>query len=230
MSKSSQALQWLTNRNKILVAICLVFGFAIFAYAYQSMRNSTGLGALNEPVFDWMSSHRYPLITTMMSVATTTASPMFFIIIVSVGSSLWIFRKKEIWRPLLMIIAVGSSAMVSTLVKSLIANPRPDITSMVPPIETSYSFPSGHTISTIVFLLTTGYLFYSRYKAKDKKFWECIWILATIIGTLIIAISRLYLGYHWLTDVVASIGLGLIIFSFVIITDKYVMRRGKLEN
>ncbi len=230
MSKCLQPFNWLTKRQKIFVITCLVFGIAIFAFAYQGMRSLSGLGALNQQILDWMSFHRYPSITTLMSIVTTTASPTFFIIIVSVGSSLWIFRKKEIWRPLLMIIAVGSSAMVSTLVKSLIANPRPDIASMVPPIETSYSFPSGHTISTIVFLLTTGYLFYSRYKAKDKKFWLCIWALATIIGTGIIAISRLYLGYHWLTDVTASIGLGLIIFGLVIITDNYVMRRGRLEN
>ena len=106
-------------------------------------------------------------------------------------------------------------------------NGRPAQINMIAPFEMDYSFPSGHTISVIVCLLVLGYLIYSRHYSSGRFFG---WAIITIIGTAIVAISRLYLGYHWLTDVVASIGLGFIILALVIFIDRiFVSRFKKLE-
>ena len=98
-------------------------------------------------------------------------------------------------------------------------NDRPSQINMIQPFETDFSFPSGHTIGTVVFLLVIGYLLYSRHFSGGKLIG---WIILAFFGTAVIAISRLYLGYHWLTDVVASVGLGLIILAVIIIIDKIV--------
>jgi len=69
--------------------------------------------------------------------------------------------------------------------------------------------------------LVMGYLIYSR-KLTRNRFYS--WIIYATIGTGLIALSRLYLGYHWLTDVVASIGLSLMILTIVIIIDILINR------
>jgi undecaprenyl-diphosphatase len=73
-------------------------------------------------------------------------------------------------------------------------------------------------------LLVIGYLIYSR-SFGTFKFW--VWICIAAIDTGIIALTRLYLGYHWLTDVVASAGLALIILAIVIVVDVIFVKRFK---
>jgi len=219
--------KWLSVRWKIVISACIIFGLIILLSAFIGMIEQSGIGEYNQIILDWMSTHRDPMINNIMQIATTTASPTFFVIAVSTGSFLWAYKKREIWRPFLMAITMAITAGLSSAIKSLTMNERPPIIDMVPPLEMDFSFPSGHTLSTFVLLMVTGYLFYSRYRDKDKYFWLVVWIIATISGTTIIAVSRLYLGYHWLTDVAGSVGLGLILFAIVIIVDKFVTRRKK---
>ncbi len=224
MKPNARKRPLMSKSTAIMLALLVAAGIAIFALAFISRQQTTGIGELNNMLLSWFSTHRTPMLDTIMKVTTSTASPSFFVLIASVGSFYWAYKKREIWRPFLMTIAIIVSASASSIIKLIIQNNRPEIFDMVPPIETSFSFPSGHTLSTFVFLLATGYLFYSRYLGKDKFFWLATWLSATTLGTFIIAITRLYLGYHWFTDVFASIGVGLIIFAAVIFVDKIFIR------
>lgn len=213
--------KWLSKKYTVFVIITILVGILLFYLAYIGMKSSTGIGNYNKIILSWLSTHRNPFINSIMQIATTTASPTFFVIIVSIITFAWAYKKREIWRPFLLSLAVIISALTSSILKVIFKNNRPINTDMVPPFEVGFSFPSGHTIGTIVFLLVIGYLFYSRYKNSDKIFWLVCWIILTILGTFIIALSRLYLGYHWFTDIIASIGLGFIIFAIIIFIDRY---------
>ena len=119
------------------------------------------------------------------------------------------------------------AAGTSTLLKIVFMDARPPHIDMIPTFEYDFSFPSGHTIGVAVFLLVIGYLIYSRQFSK-KLFW--VWISVAVFGTSIIAFSRLYLGYHWLTDIVASVGLALIVLSIVIFVDTFFIRKYKSKQ
>jgi undecaprenyl-diphosphatase len=95
---------------------------------------------------------------------------------------------------------------------------------MIKPFETDYSFPSGHTIGITVFLMVIGYLICSRRPGTIRAI---IWIAVTMLGILAVSASRLYLGYHWLTDVIASVGLGLIVLAITIPIDRQFVDRSK---
>lgn len=218
---------WLSSKYIIFLLSILAIGLTLFVYALVNMNNFSGLGQYNESVLYWMSTHRSPAVNTIMEVLTSTASPIMFVVIVTFGSALWAFLKHEVWRPFIASATIVVSAISSSLIKILVQQSRPAEFDMVPPFETGFSFPSGHTLSTIVFLLVVGYLFYSRYHNQDKHFWLAIWMIGAISGTLIIAISRLYLGYHWLSDIIGAIGFGLIIFAATIYIDKLYAHRKK---
>ncbi len=216
---------WTTKKSVITAVICFVIGLIIFIIAYLGMRQNSGLGTFNQPVLDWMINNRNSQVTSIMEAVTTAASLQIFTVVVIGIAFVWGILKKEIWRPLAFVSSVGFAAGVSTLLKVLTANNRPPQTSMIAPFELDYSFPSGHTISVVVCLLVLGYLIYSR---RSSIVTVTSWLILALVGSAIVAISRLYLGYHWLTDVTASLGLGLIILSIIIIIDRIVINR--LEN
>ncbi len=213
---------WTTKKSVITAVICFVIGLIIFIIAYLGMRQNSGLGTFNQPVLDWMINNRNSQVTSIMETVTTAASLQIFTVVVVGIAFVWGIFKKEIWRPFIFVGSVGFVAGVSTLLKSLTANNRPPQTSMIAPFELDYSFPSGHTISVVVCLLVLGYLIYSR---RSSIVTVTSWLLLALVGSVIVAISRLYLGYHWLTDVTASLGLGLIILAIVIIIDRIVINR-----
>lgn len=213
-----------TKTSLKIAIISFVVGVIVFTLAYIDMRQKTGLGALNQPILMWMVDHRNPLVINIAKVITTIAGPLVFIAITAIIVSVWILVKREIWRPCLLAGSMGLAVTTSTILKTIIMDSRPSQTFMIPTFEVDYSFPSGHTIGMMVFLLVIGYLIYSR-NYSPKRFW--VWMITAVIGAEVIAASRLYLGYHWLTDVVASIGLGFIILTIVIVVDKLATKRFK---
>lgn len=218
--KSKEPLSF--KQGITISTISLVVGFIIFIIAYVGMKGNQGVGVFNQPLLSWILNNRNPQITNVAQIITSIASPLIFASIVLGVATIWAIAKKELWRPSLLIISVTIAAIVSTLLKAITMDSRPAQINMIPAFETNFSFPSGHTISMIVFMLVFGYVIYSR-NYSPARFWG--WAFAALFGTGLIAATRLYLGYHWLTDVVASIGLGFIILAFIIIADIIFIRR-----
>jgi undecaprenyl-diphosphatase len=221
--ESTKITKKLSTKQAIIIAlICFAFGIVIFILAYVGMRQNSGLGVYNQTILSWVVNHRNPSITNIVKVVTAVADPIPFIIITMLIVGIWAIYKHEIWRPLLLAVSMGVAAATSTLLKTVTMDLRPPKIDMIPAFKLDYSFPSGHTISMIVFLLVIGYLLYSRNYSIGRV---CFWTITAMLGTMAIAASRLYLGYHWLTDVIASIGLGFIILAIIILIDRFAISK-----
>lgn len=101
-----------------------------------------------------------------------------------------------------LLIAVGGAALTEVILKDLIARERP-LGALVH--ESTYSFPSGHaSVSLALF----GFLALCVYHLIEHKTYRAV-LMAVLIGTaLLIASSRVYLGIHYPTDVLAGLGIG----------------------
>lgn len=228
ITSKNTTLPWTVKRQLIIAAISFVVGAILFVLAYLGMSTHGGLGKLDQPVLDWMVQHRESHVTVVMKVITTIASPVGFAVILSLGAVVWAVVSREIWRPLLLFGSTGAAALVAMILKKLFVHVRPPEAMMLKPFETDYSFPSGHTIAITTCVLVIGYLICSR-RSNARRITS--WILVSVIGVGLVASSRLYLGYHWLTDIAASIGLGLMILAVVIVIDKlFVREKRELEN
>jgi undecaprenyl-diphosphatase len=190
------------------------------------MRGYFGLGALNQPILSWMISIRNPTATNIFQIITNLASPTILGCLVILGIAIWMYLGRELWRPLLLALALGSAALASFALKSLIMEARPPQIFMIPTFEVDFSFPSGHTLGVMVLFLVLGYLIYSR-RFSIKRFVS--WAVVAIFASGLIGVTRLYLGYHWLTDVIASVGLGLIILAAVIAVDSLASKYFKVK-
>ena len=112
----------------------------------------------------------------------------------------YLLLKRNYRLALFVAISVTSGSLLNTLLKGLIERPRPDIV----PHETSAalsSFPSGHAMMSAVVFLTLGALLALSSEDTRIKFYILFW---SVFMTVIVGISRVYLGVHWPTDIIAG--------------------------
>lgn len=207
-----------SQRWRIIALCLLLIGAAAFLAVYDGFREQADLARLDVPVLQWLITHRTSALTVTMQLITNIMAPVTLAVIILTGAAIWASKTKELWRPLLLAGSMALSFITSLSIKNLIERGRPPQIDMILPLEIDYSFPSGHTLGVAVCLLVLGYLIYSRRPSASRI---VTWLLIAVLGIAVVAFSRLYLAYHWLTDVSASVGLALIILAIVIIIDSY---------
>ncbi len=107
---------------------------------------------------------------------------------------------------MLTLIAAAGSLAMTIVGKDLVDRARPPAALAVPPLEVSPSFPSGHTLNATVLTTVVVYLVLIETTAAWQR------SLAITLGTLFVVtmgLSRVFLGHHWLTDVLAGWLIGL---------------------
>lgn len=208
----------------LLVAI----GVGAFLGIFDAVREQDDLALLDEPVLAWFLDRRSGLSTTLLTAVTNAFGPVVLPIVVALGCLVWV-RVAQRWRdPALLVGAMLLSTGMSVLIKAAVARPRPDDELMtVPGVETSFSFPSGHTIGAATLVLVSGYLIWSRHHT-GRRFG--LWALASLVVVAIVAVSRLYLGYHFVTDVLAAVSLALAVLGVVVAVHRWLRVAGVKET
>lgn len=194
--------------------LTLVILFLLSCLAYLIILTNVASGGVltlfNEPLFLFLQSIRIPhayQFFVSMTLLGETQTMAAFAIIVAIG-----FAVIKQWRAVFHLVALLILASAAVFFfKWLIYSPRPMGFAM---IDASSSFPSGHTT------LTTSIIsFVALLTARQiPKSWR--WLIYTIGGLLIflVGLSRLYLGAHWLTDVLGGLFLGFVLVLLVTIS------------
>lgn len=198
----------------------LIAGETIFWTMLAAVQSNSGAAALDGPVHNGLVASRNPLATALLTAVTTVTSPVSMTVIGCALALAWAVWKREVWRPALLIGAMAATFAVSTLIKHEIGRGRPPASDFLLGPDDALSFPSGHTFGAGVFLFVLSYLVLAARGTRTiKRTTSVLGFAAAAAGTLLVAYSRLYLGYHWLTDVVASMGLALAVTGVVILAD-----------
>ena len=208
------AALWVT----MLIGGVVVVLLALFsAEVYDNVVDDAGLANLDKPALAFMEQLRSPGLDAFITGFTNIGGGIGMPILGSILTALLIFTSRS-WRPLIL---VGGAAAVSvtatTLGKKLIGRVRPDHADAVPPYETSPSFPSGHTLNTTVVIALVVYLACLQIKRTSARIGL---IAAGVIFIVAMGLSRVYLGHHWLTDVIVGWGIGLAWVGIVILAHR----------
>lgn len=124
-----------------------------------------------------------------------------------------------------MVIAVTGGFVGSHLLKTLISRPRPDIVPHLSHVHT-YSFPSGHAMISAVVYLTLGVITAMVVGRRRLKWYV---LSVALLLTLIVGVSRVYLGVHYPTDVFAGWIAGLAWALLCWLVARLLQRRGQIE-
>jgi undecaprenyl-diphosphatase len=126
----------------------------------------------------------------------------------------------------LVLLSSAGAALVNTVVKILIGRPRPPEGLRLTDVST-HSFPSGHSTLSAAVYLTLGTLLAQTVKQKRAK---AYFIAIAVALALLVGISRVYLGVHYPSDVLAGWASGLAWAILVWFLGRYLQRRGKIEQ
>lgn len=108
-------------------------------------------------------------------------------------------------QAIVLAVALGSGILMNHLLKLSLSRPRPDVVEHLTNVYTA-SFPSGHALASMLI-----YLMLARVLVRERAEWT-VHILAygfAVLLAVVVGISRIYLGVHWPTDVMAGWAFGL---------------------
>jgi undecaprenyl-diphosphatase len=197
-------------------AALLLAGDAVFWTLYAQVQTTSGLVLLDGPVHDALLAIRGPLLTNLAAAVTTVTSPLWISVICVVLCTAWWIVRRELWRPALVLLAMAFTVVLTAAAKGWVARPRPPASDFLLGPDDALSFPSGHTAGAAVFLFVLAYFLASRSRQRSTA---VLAPAAALAGALLVAFSRVYLGYHWMSDVLASLGLGLAVTAIMVFAD-----------
>lgn len=147
-----------------------------------------------------VAANRTGLSTTVAGIVSDLGS---FAILLPLTIALLLLRRWK--RPAddlaLIVVAIGSAAL-PTVVKLIVARPRPTIEHLTH--MTTLSFPSEHTTQAAAIYLAIA----SLLTQGRSEFWRRIALAAALVIGVMVALSRVFLGVHYPTDVTAGLLLG----------------------
>ncbi|MFC7436618.1 phosphatase PAP2 family protein [Hydrogenophaga bisanensis] len=150
---------------------------------------------------DWMraiSALRTDVMTSALlwvnRVHDEAIASLIFIILAAQA-----FRRR--WRQFHLLLAMGPGAMLlNLLAKSAFQRPRPPVDALVS--AHGYAFPSGHTIAAAA---TAAMLIYLTWHQTTSPGWRAAVAIVAVSMALVVGFSRVYLGAHYPSDVMASL-------------------------
>ena len=200
-------------------AVVLIgFGIVLFIATLVGVLQWSGLSAADESVRNWLLTLRWEPLTAVMIFLAVVFGPIALPIIVLVVTVVWGFAAKHAWRPIVLAAAMLTGVLVSQIILQIVRRSRPPLELMLFGADHTFSFPSGHVLGACDFLLVAAFLVFSRHENPRASI---IGFVGAGAGIFLAAISRLYLGYHWLSDALASIFLSLVILGAAIALDTW---------
>ncbi|WP_431280327.1 phosphatase PAP2 family protein [Leifsonia poae] len=196
-----------------LIVLVILTGLAI--------RATTGVTAVDLRILNAISTIQTPALTALAFGVDRLFSPPFAALIVVVAGAVVLLVTRRI-RPVIVFACVAVIPWLgSEVVKQIVRRPRPDPAALTHPLTStpaSFSFPSGHTAFAVAFCLA---LLTVAWSTRARPYL----IVAAVVIPLLTAFTRMYLGVHYLTDVVASLLLTTSAAAIVVILGGAILTR-----
>lgn len=179
------------------------------------------LTRMDRRLYDLLAETRHPAVTTLMLVITSLANGPVIAMFAGLVL-LWLVLSNRDFSALLLAIGIGGGDLLVFLLKFLFDRPRP--VPFLPGLQTAYaSLPSGHAFTALVLCGLIVYFFLGTVRNWQSGL--ALLLSASLLASLV-GFSRIYLGVHWLSDVLAGFALAAVWLTFLITASEMRRRYG----
>lgn len=188
----------------VAAVLCVLLAWAS-EEIWEAVVERSGLFRVDLAVHDWFARNRVPIATVPLAALSFIGGKVPMSILVALLTLLLCGLRRS-WQPLVvMAIAMAGSLAMTTIGKDLLGRARPPFEQAVPPLESSASFPSGHSLNSFVAAFVLLALSWRLLRSAVAR---GVAIAGTCAFVLCMGFSRVYLGHHWPSDVLVAWSLG----------------------
>jgi len=168
------------------------------------------LVAFDDAAEAWVRQHITPFCTALMFRLTQLASPRFVFLLTALLAGMLTLRKSGYWLGRLAL-SVPGCVLLNEVFKYVFHRTRPAFEHPLVKLQT-YSFPSGHAVAATVLY---GFVAILLWSYISRRFWRVL--IGAVVVALIagVGLSRVYLGVHYSTDVLAGLLEGVTWLRFI---------------
>jgi membrane-associated phospholipid phosphatase len=189
----------------VIGALAVLLLTFLASRVYDAVTESDGVAGLDRPILQFAMQHRSPVLDAVVTGYTDIAGPIGMPIIAVVAALILSLRRRS-FTPAILIVSAGLGSLLMTVAgKDIIDRDRPPLADAMPPYEYSPSFPSGHTLNAVVVVGVIAYLLVLRRHTTHAR---VLLIVGAVLYAITVGLSRVFLGHHWFTDVLAGWILG----------------------
>lgn len=185
--------------NLTLGALVLIGASWLFGGLAEDVVNGDPITLVDVQVANWFHAHATPRVTQIMLAISDSHGPVGMSILVALTALYFAWERAWYWL-ICLLVTVPTGALLNVLVKYAFHRARPSFEHPLVSV-TTYSFPSGHASGSALF-----YGVLAAYLASRLGGWRprIVIVLCAFALVILVALSRLYLGAHYLSDVLAG--------------------------
>jgi membrane-associated phospholipid phosphatase len=196
----SAALQTWHRRERRHVALALaaaVVAAIAFGVITEDYLNNEPLVRWDVNFARWLADHRTTAGEDFFRTITWLGSPVTAFVLGAV-ICFFLYRHTQVADAALVAVAVGGAEVLNAILKLAFHRQRPEVSAVH--LDT-YSYPSGHAMMATAFYGVVAYLICRRVSGIGAR--VCV-VAAAVVLVVVLGFSRLYLGVHYLSDVLSG--------------------------
>ena len=190
------------------VLVVLICGYCFGAIAEDVWENDP-IVQVDHQIAVWFNQHATPPVTRIVRAISFLGS-VGCIAAISAAVALWLGLRRDWLNLFLLVLTIAGGGLMDVLLKHFFHRERPVLENPLVTLS-SYGFPSGHTMGATTLYGLLALLAWENLKNGTARL-ACIFGVCLLIG--LIGFSRIYLGAHYLSDVLGAFAAGLLWLTF----------------